>query len=541
MRTLFLDLSIGRRLTLAFGLLCLLLTVVVGTGVYAVQQQVALGEDQQRLAAMRDDVKELRYLDTDVIGWQGFIFAEATATSPAAAVDPEAVNMAGLIEVRPQVDKLLANFDVEVLTTAERAIFDRIAEQWGSFFVASDAWTELLGRATSPGDMSAAFAILNDGDLGNTWSALLESTESLVDSVDERAAAQVEHAEAQARNSGQMILVVAGLALVAALAMGVAVTRSIVRPVDRLVLAIDRVADGDLTASPGIRQRDEIGRLADSFDTTMSSLRGIVTTMASSASTVATSAEEIAATSNSILASAAQTSSEAHRGSPVATSVSQSVETLAAGSAQMGASIQEIAHGAQDAADVAAEAVREAEATSVTVGRLGVSSQEISKVVKTITSIAEQTNLLALNATIEAARAGEAGKGFAVVANEVKELAQETARATEEITQQVSTIQADAAGAADAIDQIAAVVSRISASQTTIAAAVEEQTLTTREMNRNVTAAATGSGDIAVIVSRVSDASQLTTADAEGLHQAVAGLSQMSAQLQELVSTFRYE
>ena len=541
MRSLFHDLSIGRRLSLAFGLVSVLLVVVAGSGIYAVDAQIAVRDDQQRLTAMRDDVKELRYLDNDVIGWQGFIYAEATATSPTKAVDPEAANMAGLIEVRPQVERLLSNFDVNALTEAERSTFELIEEQWGAFFAANDAWIEQLGRATSPADMRAAFTVLNDGDLANTWSALLESTESLVASVDERTDALADLSSAKGKGARISIPAAAGVTLLIALLLAVAVTRSIVRPVREVVVAIERVAEGDLTASPQVRQRDEIGRLAEAFDATMSSLRQIVATMASTATTVTTSAEGIAATSTAMSDSASATSSEAQRASATATAVSQNVETVASGSAQMSASIEEIARSSQGAADVVSEAVRGAEATSVTVGRLGTSSQEIGNVVKVITSIAEQTNLLALNATIEAARAGEAGKGFAVVANEVKELAQETAKATEDISRRVDAIQADAAGAVEAIDQIAAIVARINASQITIAAAVEEQTLTTREMNRNVTDAAAGSSEIAGTVSRVADAARLTTDSIDGLNQAVADLSQTSAQLQELVATFRYE
>jgi len=541
MRTPFRDWSIGRRLSLAFGLLSVLLSLVAVTGVYAVREQVAVRADEQRLSELRDQVKELRYLDTDVIGWQSFIFAEASVTSPAAAVEPDAVNMSGLIEVRGQVEALLSSFDVEALSGSERRTFETISEQWDTFFTVNDAWTQQLGRATSEADMKAAFLVLNDGDLDAAWSALLESTEELAASVDQRTEALAAEADDQAGATRTTIVVVSVLALLLALALGIAVTRSVVRPLGRVVLAVDRVAEGDLTASPGIDQRDEVGRLAQSFDATMASLRRIVATMASSATTVAASAEEIAVTSDSIQASATETSSEATRASTAAGAVSANVETVAAGSAQMGASIQEIARSASDAADVAAEAVREAEATGMTVSQLGESSQAIGDVVKVITSIAEQTNLLALNATIEAARAGEAGKGFAVVAHEVKELAQETARATEEITQRVATIQADAAGAVGAIDQIGSIVARISASQITIAAAVEEQTLTTQEMNRNVTDAAAGSGDIARTVERVADASQVTTEGVEALHGAVAELSQMSVQLQELVASFRYE
>ncbi len=154
---------------------------------------------------------------------------------------------------------------------------------------------------------------------------------------------------------------------------------------------------------------------------------------------------------------------------------------------------------------MATGAVQSVVATTGTMNKLGDSSREIGDVVRLITSIAEQTNLLALNATIEAARAGDAGKGFAVVADEVKQLAQETARATEDISKRVETIQEDADQATKAITEIAGVITRINEFQTTIASAVEEQTATTQAINAGVSEAATGSGQIARSISGVAE------------------------------------
>ena len=157
-----------------------------------------------------------------------------------------------------------------------------------------------------------------------------------------------------------------------------------------------------------------------------------------------------------------------------------------------------------------------------------------------ITTIAGQTNLLALNATIEAARAGEAGKGFAVVASEVKELAQETARATEDISKRVETIQADTAGAVDAISQISSVIGEINDYQLTIASAVEEQTATTNEMSRSVQEAAGGSTEIATNIVGVSTAASSTTQALGQTRQAVDELSRMAGDLRTTVARFTY-
>jgi len=148
--------------------------------------------------------------------------------------------------------------------------------------------------------------------------------------------------------------------------------------------------------------------------------------------------------------------------------------------------------------------------------------------------------LLALDATIEAARAGEAGKGFAVVASEVKDLAQETARATEDISRRVESIQADTAGAVTAIEQITRVIARISDFQTTIASAVEEQTATTAEMNRSVGEAGTGAGEVAQNITGVAEAARLTSEGVNQAQQATTELTRMSSELASVVSQFRY-
>lgn len=315
-------------------------------------------------------------------------------------------------------------------------------------------------------------------------------------------------------------------------------------PIGAAVALLGRMSRGDLSLAD---QRGEVGahhlgafqELSSATTTILHTLRETITQLRQMVSTLAAAAEELSAVSLQMLGNADETAQQAQVVSAASDEVSGNLTVVASSSEEMLASIREIARSSNEAARVARHAVTVADGTNTTVAKLGDSSQEIGNVTKVITSIAQQTNLLALNATIEAARAGEAGKGFAVVANEVKELAKQTAKATQDISKRIETIQLDSAGSVKAIAQISEIITQIKDISNTIASAVEEQTATTNEIGRNVTDAARGSAEIARSISSVAAGAQSTSEGARDTQQSSRGLSQLASELQQLVDRFQ--
>ncbi|MGL9622244.1 HAMP domain-containing methyl-accepting chemotaxis protein [Bradyrhizobium sp. U531] len=374
-----------------------------------------------------------------------------------------------------------------------------------------------------------------------------------------------------ARNGALAMLALAGVAVLALLGTLGAVTmmlrRRVVTPLGRIADVIGTLAAGQHEVEiPATGRDDEIGQVAGSLRHFKDSLlakkaadeaaaieadaklrrsqrmdqiaREFEAMIGDVINTVSSASSELEVSAGTLTSAADQSEKVTATVAAASEQASTNVQTVAAAAEEMASSVDEISRQVQDSARIAGEAVQQAGRTNDHVGELARAAGRIGDVVELISQIAGQTNLLALNATIEAARAGEAGRGFAVVASEVKALAEQTAKATGEISQQITGIQSATEESVGAIKAIGDTITRMSEIASAIASAVEEQGAATREISRNVQQAARGTQQVsASIVDVQHGASQTGSASANVLTSA-RSLSGESSRLKVEVSKF---
>ncbi|MCC0806346.1 methyl-accepting chemotaxis protein [Methylobacterium sp. W2] len=239
-----------------------------------------------------------------------------------------------------------------------------------------------------------------------------------------------------------------------------------------------------------------------------------------------------------VLNKTGETSQAAEIASTGASGTSSNVGAVAAAVEELNASNAEINQQMNRSRSVTSAAVEEVRQAVASVQALRENSQRIERVVGMIGKIASQTNLLALNATIEAARAGVAGRGFAVVATEVKELADQTSRATSEVSQQITQIQATTTATVTMIERIAVTIARIDESAVTVAAAIEEQTATATEISRSINTASLQTRRVNESVVAVAASADSSAASAQSVLGATTELDQQINHLTQAVTVF---
>ena len=357
-----------------------------------------------------------------------------------------------------------------------------------------------------------------------------------------------------------------------AIALGLAIAllvahRLIAGPLVKLGATIEKLAAGDTDiVAEGADRKDEVGRIAKTLEVfkaglvaqrdaqekeradvaaretrarhLMELIRQFNTDVTQRLSAVGASVDGLNESASTMTRTAGETARQANAVAAASEEASTNVQTVASATEELTSSIREISAQVSASSEIARRAVDQSTLANGKVQGLAEAAQRIGAVVKLISDIASQTNLLALNATIEAARAGDAGKGFAVVASEVKELARDTAKATEEIGQQIAEIQSETGASVQAIESIGGTIREIDRITAAIAAAIEEQAAATQEISRNVQQASAGTQEVSSNIVGVNDAADRSGQVAGSVREAAGALSGEAGALRRRIDGF---
>jgi methyl-accepting chemotaxis protein len=484
--------------------------------------------------------------------------------------------LAGTLEEKQAAEKILgtvveantkirASYEAMITSPEERALYNQWVQKWTEYKKGTEEVMALSRKEA--GKIPHDAHELNSKTVNKIG---LESDEILRKDIElnnKGADAAASDAADNYAHAFMMLAVILGAAVIMGIGVSFYLVRDVSAGIASIVSPMQALGNGDLGAQvPHQGEKTEIGAMANVLQVFKEALiakkaadeaaavdaeakiergRRVDSITRNFESMIGEIVQTVSSASTQLEASASTLSATAERSQTLTTAVaaaseeaSTNVQSVASATEELSSSVNEISRQVQESARMATDAVGQARVTNDRVSELSKAASRIGDVVELINTIAGQTNLLALNATIEAARAGEAGRGFAVVASEVKALAEQTAKATGEIGQQITGIQAATQESVTAIKEISGTIEKLSEISSTIAAAVEEQGAATQEISRNVQQAAQGTQQVSSNITDVQRGATETGSASSQVLSAAQSLSGDSNRLKLEVGKF---